>query len=52
MPPGFDQFKAASERCGQTVGVVTADSKAAAPFRAVKRERTDYGVSAFSPLVV
>src|SRR5882762_5561928 len=46
MPPCVDQLKAASECRGQTACVVAADGKAAASFRAVKREGTDDGMSA------
>jgi hypothetical protein len=46
MVAGVDQFKAASERCGQTLCVVTADDEAAASLRPVRRERTDDGMSA------
>src|SRR5260221_5884029 len=46
MPSAIDQFKAGSKRCGETVCVVTADDQAAAPFRAIRRERCDDPMSA------
>src|ERR1700737_97178 len=46
MPTAIDQLKSASKRDGQTACVMAADGKAAASFRAVKRECTDDGVSA------
>src|SRR6267142_1740499 len=46
VPPCIDQFKALSERCGESVRVVTADHQAAAAFRAVGREGRDDGMSA------
>src|SRR6476661_6064275 len=46
MPPAVNQFKALPQRCRQTVGVVTADDKAAASFRTVGREGPDNGMPA------
>src|ERR1700694_6082059 len=46
LSPRIDQFKAVSKRCGESVRIVTADGQAAAPFRAVRREGGDDGMSA------
>src|SRR5690349_2629109 len=46
MPPGIDQLKAASQRGGQTLCIVTADNEAAASFRPVRSEGSDNGMSA------
>src|SRR5580700_7629760 len=42
----IDQRKAASQRCGEMLRIVPADSEAAASFRAVQRKRADDRVSA------